>query len=223
MNPAVIAVLIALGAAAVIAVITGVVLAVRRRAAERRAGFETVAQQRGWSFAADPVQPETLGLGPFPLLALGRAQRASNVIRLSGEHTIAVFDYQYTVGAGQHQSTVVQTVAHVRSPRLALPPFTLSPENIFHKIGGAFGYHDIDFDTGPEFSRTYLLRSKEAEGRVRELFTPALRAFFEQRTPVSVEGHADELLVYKSGRRVEPADLPAFAEDAQTIARQLEM
>jgi hypothetical protein len=207
----------------VAALIGSVVFAVRRGAAKRRAGFEAVAQQSGWSFAPDRVQPATLGLGPLPLLSQGRAQRASNVIRLSGSApAVAVFDYQYTVGAGQHQSTVVQTVAHVRSPRLALPPFSLSPENILHKIGGALGYHDIDFDSSPEFSKKYLLRSKQAEARVRDLFTPSLRAFFEQRTPITVEGHEHEVLVYNSGRRVKPEDLPAFVEDAQAIARELE-
>ena len=57
---------------------------------------------------------------------------------------------------------------------------------------------------------------------MRDLFTPSLRAYFEQRTPVTVEGHEQELLVYKSGRRVNPEDLPTFVDDAQAIARELE-
>ena len=211
--------LIVPGAAAFIG---SVVMAVRRQGAKRRAGLEAAAQQRGWSFAPDRVGPWTLGLGPFPLLSQGRAQRASNVIRLAGSApAVAVFDYHYTVGAGQHQRTVVQTVAHVRSPRLALPPFVLTPENILHKIGGALGYHDIDFDSSPEFSKKYLLRSKQAEPRVRDLFTPSLRAYFEQRAPMTVEADGDQLLVYKSGRRVKPEDLPTFVDDAHAIAREL--
>jgi hypothetical protein len=205
------------------ALVSLVVVAARRSTAKRRSALETVAQQSGWSFAPGNVQPETLGLGPLPLLSHGRARRASNVIRLSGAASgVAVFDYQYTVGAGQHQSTIAQTVAHVRSTRLALPPFTLSGESLLHKIGGALGYHDIDFDSSPEFSKKYLLRSKQAEDRVRDLFTPSLRAYFEQRAPSTVEGSDQELLIYKSGRRVKPEDLRAFVEDAQAIARELE-
>lgn len=219
MNPTVIVPLV-LGGGALIGL---VVFAAQRSAAKRRAALEAIALQSGWSFAADKVGSAALGAGPLPLLSQGRAQRASNVIRLPGATpAVAIFDYQYTVGAGQHQSTVVQTVAHVRSPRLALPPFTLAAENIFHKVGGALGYHDIDFDSSPEFSKKYLLRSKQAEDRVRDLFTPSLRAYFEQRAPVTVEGHDQELLVYKSGRRVKPEDMPAFVEDAQAIARELE-
>jgi hypothetical protein len=221
MDPTVIVIIpIVVGVAALVVL---AVVAARRSTAKRRAALEAVAQQCGWSFAAGKTEPGALGVGPLPLMSRGRAQRASNVIRLSGAASgVAVFDYQYTVGAGKHQRTIVQTVAHVRSTRLALPPFTLSAENLFHKVGGAVGYHDIDFDSSPEFSRKYLLRSKQAEDRVRDLFTPSVRAYFEQRTPVIVEGHEQELLVYKSGRRVKPEDLPAFVDDAQAIARELE-
>ena len=219
MNPTVIIPLV-LGAGALVSLI---VVASRRSTAKRRAALEAIALQSGWSFAADKVDAGALGVGPLPLLSQGRARRASTVIRLSGAMpAVAIFDYQYTVGAGQHQSTVVQTVAHVRSPRLALPPFTLSPENLLHRVGGALGYHDIDFDSSPEFSKRYLLRSKQAEDRVRDLFTPSVRAYFEQRAPSTVEGSDQELLIYKSGRRVKPEDLRAFVENAQAIARELE-
>lgn len=220
MNSTVIVILIVVGVAALVGL---VVVAARRIAAKRRAALQAVADQSGWSFTAGNVERGALGVGPLPLMSKGRAQRARNVIRLSGDGpAVAVFDYQYTVGAGKHQRTFAQTVAHIQSTRLALPPFTLSAENLFHKVGGALGYHDIDFDSSPEFSRKYLLRSKQAEDRVRDLFTPAVRAYFEQRTPVVVEGHEQELLVYKSGRRVKPEDLPAFVDDAQAIARELE-
>jgi hypothetical protein len=220
MNPTGIVVPFVLGVGALVGLL---VVAARRRAAKRRAALEAVAQQSGWSFAPGNVQPETLGLGSLPLLSRGRARRASNVIKLSSATpAVALFDYQYTVGAGQHQRTVAQTVTHVRSPRLALPPFALTGENLLHKVGSALGYHDIDFDSSPEFSRKYLLRSKQAEDRVRDLFTPSLRAYFEQRAPVTVEGHEQDLLIYRSGRRVKPEDLQAFVEDAQAIARELE-
>jgi hypothetical protein len=219
MNTALPVILAILGVAAFIALVVGFA---RRGAAKRRAALEAVAQQAGWSFSGDTVKPESLGVGPLPLFAQGRAQKASNIMRLSGgPPAIAAFDYQYTVGVGQHQRTVVQTVAHVRSPRLSLPPFVLSPENIFHKIGGALGYHDIDFDSSPEFSKTYLLRSKLAEDRVRDVFTPPVRAYFEQRAPITVEADGTDVLIYRQGRRLKPEELLTFVEDAQEIARQI--
>ena len=115
----------------------------------------------------------------------------------------------------------MQTVVHIRSPRLSLPPFVLSPEHALHKLGGLLGYHDIDFPESPEFSSKYLLRSKEAEDRVRMVFHPAVRLFFEQRQPITVEGHNEDLLIYRGSHRVKPEDLRDWVEDARAIAGQL--
>jgi hypothetical protein len=220
MNQALLVVLLVAG---VVALVTGIVVLVKRATAKRRAALEALALEAGWSFSGDTVAPDALGAPSFPLFTHGRARKARNVMRLPGSApAVTVFDYQYTVGSGQHQSTVVQTVAHVGSPRLALPPFVLGPENIFHKAGGLLGYHDIDFDSNPEFSAKYLLRSKQAEANVRDLFTPSIRAFFEQRAPVTVEGDEGGVLVYRSGRRVKPEELRTFVEDAQLVARQFE-
>ena len=213
-------VLVGVGIALV--VVLAVVLG-RRAAARRRAGLEAVASQAGWSFRGETVTPDTLGLGVFPLLGEGRARQASNVLRIPREGSaVTVFDYQYTVGAGRHQTTVVQTVAHMAPAGLSLPPFVLSPERFVHKVGGLLGYHDIDFDSSPEFSKRYLLRSKEAETTVRDLFTPSVRLFFEQREPLTVEGFEGGLVVYRQGRRVAPEDLVTFVEDAQAIVRQFQ-
>jgi hypothetical protein len=217
------ALVISLAAVGLVAAITLIVYLANRAVAKRRAGLAAVAQQAGWSITLGTLTPEALGAGAFPLFTHGRARKASHVMRLpDGGPAVAVFDYQYTVGGGQHQSTVTQTVVHVRSGRVSLPPFVLSPENILHKVGGALGYHDIDFDASPEFSKKYLLRSKAAEERVRDLFTPSLRLYFEQRAPLTVEGSEHGLLVYKQGRRVPPDDLVAFVEDARAVARHFE-
>ena len=217
MEPVFIVILIGI---AVVLLISTIVYVVSRAAAKRRAELEAVARQAGWSFSAETVPPETLGTGDFPLFTHGRARKARHVMRISdGVARASAFDYQYTVGGGQHQNTVTQTVVHVGTPE-PLPPFVLSQENIFHKVGGVLGYHDIDFDSSPEFSKKYLLRSKEAEARVRDVFTPSVRMYFEQREPLTVEGGAGGLLVYRQGRRVAPSDLVAFVEDARSVARQ---
>lgn len=220
MNSAVIVTLAVLGVAAFI---TFIIVLSKRVEAKRRAALEAVATQSGWRFSGEEPEPGELGVGHFPLFAQGRARKSHNVIHASsGAPAVTVFDYQYTVGAGNSQSTVVQTVALVSSPRFSLPPFVLSPENLLHKIGGLLGYHDIDFDSSPEFSRKYLLRSKEAETRVRELFTPAVRAYFEQRAPLTVEGDGAGVVIYRSGKKVRPEELSTFVEDAKAVARQLE-
>lgn len=204
------------------AAVIGLVLIGRRMAERRRIALEGVARQSGWSFAPERVTPGELGVvGAFPLFTHGRSARAYNVMRGSdGPVALTVFDYQYTVGSGKHRHTVTQTVVHLRSPRLALPAFVLGPENVLHKVGGLFGYHDIDFDSSPEFSKRYLLRGKESEGRVRDLFSPSMRVYFEQRSPAHVEGDGQEIVVYHERRVVKPEDLRTFVEDARAIARQ---
>jgi hypothetical protein len=207
----------------VIAFVSLLVVLAKRAAAQRRAALESVALRAGWSFSGDAVDPASLGSALFPLFTHGRARKARNVMRLSGSvPAVTAFDYEYTVGSGKHQSTVVQTVVHVSSARFSVPPFVLGPENLLHKVGGMLGYHDIDFDSSPEFSRTYLLRSKEAEAQVRDVFSPSVRAYFEQRAPLTVEGFDDGMLVYRTGRRAKPEDVLTFIEDAQTVARQFE-
>lgn len=219
MNAVFVAILVALAVAALVSIL---VYVTRRAAATRRAAFEVVARQAGWSFSPESISPETVGAGDFPLFTHGRARKAQNVMRSADPgQQVSVFDYQYTVGAGQDQHTTVQTVVHVPIP-LSLPPFVLSPENILHKVGAVFGYHDIDFDSSPEFSKKYLLRSKEAEEQVRDVFTPSVRSYFEQREPLTVEGGAGGVLVYRPGKRVRPEDLLAFVEDARSVARQFE-
>jgi hypothetical protein len=206
------------------AVVGLVVFLAQQRAAERRDALEAVAQQSGWSFAGERVRPDRLGMRQaFRLFSEGHSHRASNVMRMEEQgEQVLIFDHQHTVGSGKSRSTRVQTVVHIRSPRLSLPPFVLSPEHALHKIGGLLGYHDIDFPESPEFSSTYLLRSKEAEDRVRMLFHPAVRLFFEQRPPITVEGQNEELLIYRRHRRVKPDDLRLWVEDALSIARQLQ-
>lgn len=220
MSSSVAVTLTALGVAALLAL---VIVLSRRAAARRRTALAAVAGQAGWSFGAETVGPEQLASGRFQLFGQGRARKAQNVMRLSnGSLAVTVFDYQYTVGAGNHQHTERQTVAHVSSPRFALPPFVLAPETVFHRIGGLLGYHDIDFESSPEFSKKYLLRSKEAETRVRELFTPSVRAYFAQRAALTVEGDGSGVLVYRSDRHVRPEEIMEFVEDAQAVARQFE-
>jgi len=217
------ALLVVAAVGGVVALVGFIVFLTQRQAAARREALEAVAQTSGWSFAGDRVLLAALGIRErFRLLSEGSSHRARNVMRMAErDEDVLIFDHQHVVGSGKHRHTCTQTVVHIRSPRLSLPPFVLSPEHALHKLGGFLGYHDIDFPESPEFSSTYLLRSKEAEDRVRMLFHPAVRLFFEQRPPLTVEGHNGELLIYRRQRRVKAEDVRLWVGDVQAIARQL--
>ena len=118
----------------------------------------------------------------------------------------------FTTQSGQHSTTHYQTVMLFESQELRFADFELRPEHLFHKIGGAFGYQDIDFDDSPEFSKQYLLRGPD-EGAVRDLFDRPARNYLENQKKVSAEGAGGRLVFYRMGKRVKPEELRDFIKD----------
>ena len=156
-------------------------------------------------------------LGKFPLFSQGHSRKAKNI--MSGkveEIEIKLFDYRYTTGAGKHQATHHQTLAVLGSERLDLPSFSLKPQNVFHNIGKAFGYQDIDFTSNPLFSDKYLLRASD-ENAVRLIFTPDILEYFEQRLGISTEAGEDQIVFFRAGKKVKPEELPRFLKDGLHI------
>ena len=95
----------------------------------------------------------------FHLFLQGRSKKIRNLLRGTvRDSNVSIFDYQYTVGAGKHQHTWIQTVISFQLQGRNLPAFTMRPENVFHKLGSMMGYQDIDFEISPVFSKKYLLR-----------------------------------------------------------------
>src|SRR5258708_8300663 len=130
---------------------------------------------------------------------------------------VSLFDYRYTVG----KSTVVQTVA-VFTQDLQLPPFELRPEGFLDRIGDAVMHKDIDFDSYPEFSRRYLLRSPD-EVSTRKFFAPSLLAYLEQ-TPSEQKWHIESTgtsLIFYRGFPLKPSDIPAFLDQTSSIATSI--
>lgn len=199
------------------AVVGGLIVWELRRERERARGMEAAARALGWSWAGNQPPDAIPGLERFALLSHGRSRTITSF--MSGERggvRAAVFDYQYTVGSGRSQSTLKQTVVYLRSPELALPAFSVRPENVFHRIGGVFGYQDIDFPDRPEFSRRCLLRGPD-EAAVRAAFGPEVTAFFERDAKWCADGEGEELLLWRSGRRADPAEVPELLASATEL------
>ena len=132
----------------------------------------------------------------------------------SGALQVSLFDYTYHVG----KCTATQTLATF-SQNIELPPFALRPENFLDRIGDAILHNDLDFDSHPEFSRRYLLRSPD-EANTRRLFTPGVLTSLEQiQSSWNIEGTGPTLILYRGGSPVSPSDLPAFLDEASRIAR----
>ena len=204
---------IALFVVGIVALIAGAIWLASYLEKKRTEKMRAAADSLGLTFEAEQAHEMIQALAHFPLFQAGHSKRVRNVIAGSeGGVDFKLFDYRYTTGHGKNSHTWIQTVLLMRSSRLTLPPFTLRPENIFHKIGSAFGYQDIDFDSHPTFSKKYLLRG-EIEPEIRNVFAPHVLDYFEQNHNLTVEGVQGELLFYKGMRRLKPEELRPLIDD----------
>ena len=159
-------------------------------------------------------------LKPFYLFSKGRSRKIKNLMEGEANKVeLAIFDYQYTTHGGQHPQTHRQSLLFIRSPKLNLPDFSLRPENVFHKIGSAFGDKDIDFETHPIFSKSYLLRG-DNEAVIRGLFNNELLNFIQSQQKISIEGSSDQLIFYRHKNRVKPEEVESFMEEGFQVFDQ---
>jgi hypothetical protein len=190
---------------------------------ERRRNEELKRQARvlGYDYAEqDDGLLENL-LPKLHLFGQGHSRKARNRMRTqSGGAEMIFFDFRYRTGGGQHSNNHQQSVVAFHDPGLSLPAFELRPENVFHRIGSALGYQDIDFPSHPDFSRRYLLRGED-ENAIRKLFTAPIARFFAKRKGWSVESGGEWLIVYRHRRRVRPAELRRFLKSTEEIKRVL--
>jgi len=177
----------------------------------RQQGLEWVAQEMGFSFEANPASLEAEGFLELPLLK--RNTGLTDVLRgavASGEAVVL------DVRTGGGRGAMRRTVALFRLAGKRLPVFELRPEHLFDKLGAAFGYKDINFESNPKFSRRYLLRGPD-EGAVRELFHHGRLMFFEQNKGWCVEGAGEWLAVYRPARMLSHTRVRTFLEDAGRV------
>jgi hypothetical protein len=184
-------------------------------AKKRTRELTAVAQQIGFRFVGKNWSGPPLLSQPKTSVLQRTRGRFSNVMTgSSGRLEISLFDYAYPRGKG----SVTQTVAAFSQDQ-QLPPFALRPEDFLDRIGDAIVHSDIDFDSNPEFSKRYLLKSPDEAG-TRKLFIPGLLTYIEQlQTNWCVEGTGATLILYRGGKSASPSDVAAFLEETSRIAR----
>jgi hypothetical protein len=204
-------------------VLVAIVVAVSAaRARKRTQALADAARDIGFRFEgkawSDPEQSGDLKMAVFQE-GSGRAFRNIMTGDSAGLRA-ALFDYSYVTGGGTESSTTAQTVASFRTAGVALPQFELAPAGLMAKIGNALVHNNIRFDADPEFSKRYQLTSGDEPG-TRALFTPALLSFFKGLDPQAkwrFAGLGQTLIVYRSGKRIKPADLKAFFAETSVLA-----
>ena len=188
-------------------------------ARKRSQDLAAAAQQIGFTFMGNTWHGPVLN-PQFRTCLLQRTRgRPNNVmVGMAGSFEAIVFDYTYRAG----KSSITQTLACF-SHNVELPSFTLKPEGILDRIGDAIVHNDIDFDSHPEFSRRYVLKSPD-EASARRFFTPAVLSYMEQIFPEmkwNIETSGINLFLYRPGRTVSPADLSTFLQQTSSVATAL--
>jgi hypothetical protein len=122
-----------------------------------------------------------------------------------GEAVIRIFDYTDFRGRTEYGAAgrLPSTAIYLRSDKLNLPAFTLTPEGMLAKIGGALGGQDIDFETNPAFSKSYRLRGAD-EARIRQIFNSSLLAFYEQNPGLTVSGAGNQFVWFRDAKLIAP-------------------
>ena len=178
-----------------------------------------VAETLGLSFSE---KDEALlnRLRHFQLFAQGHTQKLRNVMSGTARGIeVTIFDYKYVTGGSKNTKRWLQSVILFRAEKNAFPYFVLRPENLFHKIGGVFGYRDIDFESHPSFSSKYLLRTRETEDQdwgeeqVRAWFNEQRLTFLEKKEPLSIEACGDHMIFYRSNQRYETLQARDFLQE----------
>ncbi len=188
-----------------------------RNRKRRTQEFASVALQLGFKFVGNRWSGPALS-PVHKTCIIQRTRGGFNNVMLGSVAgmEVAVFDYVYQVGKSV---ATLSLAAFARDHEL--PPFELRSESVFDKIGEAFGHRDIDFESNPEFSRRYFLRSPD-EASARALFTPGLLAYFEQIPAEKkwlVEASGKTLIIYGYQQFVKGSHIPAFLNEASEIAR----
>jgi hypothetical protein len=194
-----------------IMLVVSAIIVYRRKEKLRTDGIRAVADQLSLQFdpQGDKLIPE---FARFKLFSQGGGKKIRTMLHGTTEAVeVSIFDYQFTQD-GEDGQILKQTVASFRSPHLDLPDFDLRPEHFLHKFVLVLGYQDIDFESNPDFSKAFLLRGSD-EARIRAVFDDEVLALFEQTTGVCVEGDGDRLIYYRSGQRVEPANIRSFMDE----------
>jgi hypothetical protein len=192
---------------------------------KRREALERVAAQLGMRFSAqlpEEIRSRLLQAG-FGLFERSHGRRFYNSMskRLIDGTEITVFDYQYTRGSGKSSSTYRQSVFYAYHEDLHLPRFRLHPENaLFHGIAKAFGMQDINFESHPKFSRSYLLRGQD-EAQVRLRFHPGVLSFLEQYPNYCAEGAGAHLILWQNDRQVSPEEIAKWMRLGEELTQRL--
>ena len=147
----------------------------------------------------------------FSLFRKGRGKRGKNSLKQTQEDSsIHIFDYRFTTGSGKNKSTHYHTCMYINGTQASFPHFFVRREiAVFDFLGKIFGGQDINFDSDPEFSDSFVLQGNDAD-KTRYFFSSQQKrsAFLIYKgTSATIEGNGESLLITLSQQSPEKLSL----------------
>lgn len=205
----IVAVLITLVAVLITLVIWAIAAGIKAEKA-RTESLRLWAHTNGWSFDPDSDPAFDDRYRHFPLFTLGHTRRARNTVHGTlavnrREHDFVACDYSYKTTSTDSKGRTRTTTHHhsliiFHTPYPNLPELHVRRENLFDKIGGIFGFDDIDFEDA-EFSKNYYVKCADRRFAY-DLLDPRMIEFLKEHAPTVPALHFErgQLLLYTSGR-----------------------
>ena len=152
----------------------------------------------------------------YNLFNKGGSKKVKNYLSKESRHGITqYYDYSYVVSTGQSTQIHHHSIVNFRMDGMNVPRFRLLPENLFDKIGEAFGRQDIDFDDNPEFSDMFALRGPD-EDKIRRVFSYPVTRALQNHKGLCIEAGGDEMMIYRR-KRLKSDEIEGFLKDASEI------
>ncbi|MGL5832862.1 MAG: hypothetical protein ACRC1Z_06465 [Waterburya sp.] len=182
-----------------VAVITVVVLLTLKSNAARLEELAAVSQQLELSFFPKGNDSLSSLWSHLDFFNHGRFRTVTNLLHGQVIHkgepvTVAIFDYRYSMGKGDHSTCFTQTVLLFYYPTLNLPSFFLRKEQLHHKLCDWVGNVDLNFPDFPNFSNRYRLFGEDMES-IQALFQPNVLKFYE-REQLCTDGTGPYLMLF---------------------------
>jgi hypothetical protein len=135
----------------------------------RQAELSALARRLGWQFDPSNDSSHDSRFSHFTVFQQGHSRYAYNTLRggvdIAGPPwRLQLGDYHYAVTQSNGKTTSTShhhfSYVIVDTPFLGAPPLAIRREGLFDKLGGFFGFDDIDFESA-QFSDRFCVKSSD--------------------------------------------------------------
>jgi len=178
----------------VLIVIVFAIVAGHKAMKQRRVDLLALSGRFGMSFDPGHDREHEHRFGHFEVFSRGFGRSAYNTMRgqveVGGRAMGCVMgDYTYKTreGSGKNRRTVTHRFSYclVETPWLTMPNLLIRREHFFDKVGSAFGFDDIDFESNA-FSQKYFVKSPNKKFAY-DICHPRMIEWFLETEPSGVD------------------------------------